>query len=73
MVRYKTFSRKSFASLSAWEDLKDQVRNRAQEFIATELDDAAVINVTETYGVFIPFLPVALDAHFSVTVWYRAG
>ena len=72
MVKYKTFSRKAFASPGAWEDLRDQVRNRAQEFIARELDDAAVINVTETHEVLYAFLPIALDAHFSVTVWYRA-
>jgi hypothetical protein len=71
MVNYKTFSRKSFASPSAWEDLREQVRHRAQEFIATELDDATVINIAETHGTFYAFLPIGVDAYFSVTVWYR--
>ena len=48
------------AALRNWE----QVRNEAQEFIASEIRDEDVVAITESSASNGPYL-------FSVTVWHR--
>ena len=47
-------------------DKQDKLRKKVEEFIAQELKDDDVINVTE-------MLNPSLGSLFSVTVWYRKG
>jgi hypothetical protein len=66
MIVHKTFSKQT-TSLTGQAALnnREKLRKEAEEFIANEINEQDVINVTET-----AMTPGGL---FSVTVWYREG
>jgi hypothetical protein len=50
---------------------QEELRARAQEFIAKELEEGDVINITESLMGLGNW--VQIGGLFSVTIWYRKG
>ena len=66
MIVHKTFSKQTTSLTGqAALDSREKLRKEAEEFIANEINEGDVINITET-----AMTPGGL---FSVTIWYRAG
>ena len=64
MIVHKTFTEQT-TGLTGQAALgnREKLREKAEEFIANELDEEDVINITET--------AIATGGLFSVTIWYR--
>ena len=65
MITFKSFTEKTFSLLDSesFLDRRDKIRQQAQKFIGSQLDEKDVINITET--------AMTSTGIFSVTVWYR--
>ena len=64
MIVHRTFT----GSTASWTgqaalDKREELREKAEEFIANELNDEDIINITETM--------MSFGGIFSVTIWYR--
>ncbi len=64
MIVHKTFTEQT-TDLTGQAALgnREKLREKAEEFIASELNEEDVINITET--------AIATGGLFSVTIWYR--
>jgi hypothetical protein len=64
MIVHKTFT-EGTTGLTGQAALgnREKLREKAEEFIANELNEQDIINITET--------AIATGGLFSVTVWYR--
>lgn len=67
MIVHKTFAQRKGMTSKRILDAQQEVRARAQAFIANEIDSEDVVNITESSVV----LPLTDLGFFSVTVWYR--
>jgi len=64
MIVHKTFTEQT-TDLTGQAALgnREKLREKAEEFIVSELNEEDVINITET--------AIATGGLFSVTIWYR--
>lgn len=64
MIVHKTFTEQT-TGLTGQAALgnREKLREKAEEFIANELNEEDIINITET--------AIATGGLFSVTIWYR--
>jgi uncharacterized protein YhbP (UPF0306 family) len=67
VIVHKTFAQRKGMTSKRILDAQQEVRARAQHFIAHEIDSADVVNITESSVI----LPLTELGFFSVTVWYR--
>ena len=67
MIVHKTFAQRKGMTSKRILDAQQEVRARAQAFIAHEIDSEDVVNITESSVI----LPLTDRGFFSVTVWYR--
>jgi len=66
MIGHKTFTEQT-TGLTGQAALgnREKLREKAEEFIANELNEEDIINITET--------AITTSGLFSVTIWYRKG
>ena len=64
MIVHKTFTEQT-TGLTGQAALgnREKLREKAEEFIANELNEEDIVNITET--------AIATGGLFSVTIWYR--
>ena len=64
MIVHKTFTEQATGLTGqAALDNREKLREKAEEFIANELNEEDIINITET--------AITTSGLFSVTIWYR--
>ncbi len=67
MIRHKTFTQEKGVTAKGLIESQELARQQAGAFIAQELDDQDIINITENSLI----LPLSSKGLFTVTVWYK--
>lgn len=67
MIRHKTFTAEKGVTARGLIESQESARQQAEDFVAKELDDQDLVNITENSLI----LPLSSKGLFTVTVWYK--